>query len=51
MKNTIPGGIQMTNKQCKALLKAIEIIVDTLQDPEKIKSALADIQNALSERQ
>ena len=50
MRNELKGCAKMTNKQCKALLKAIEIIIELSQSKDDEKRALSEIQNALSEK-
>lgn len=38
---------RMTNKQCKALLKAIEIIIDQAKDKDEAKQKIQEIANEL----
>ena len=38
---------RMTNKQCKALLKAIEIIIDQAQTKDEAKQKIKEIANEL----
>jgi hypothetical protein len=47
MKNNQKEVKNMTNKQTKALLEAIKIIVENAKDTEEIKKALERIQSSL----
>ena len=38
---------QMTNRQCKALLKAVEIIIDQAQTKDEAKQKIKEIANEL----
>ena len=38
---------QMTNRQCKALLKAVEIIIDQAQTKDEAKQKIQEIANEL----
>ena len=38
---------RMTNRQCKALLKAIEIIIDQAQTKDEAKQKIKEIANEL----